>query len=212
MLEELKQAIIDGDTEDAVEEINGCIGSIAPLEIVQKGLIPAMDEVAALWKDGEYFMSDVILSANAFSAAMDTIAPELEKSGMESKGKIVLGVVEGDNHDLGKNIVVAMLKANGYQVIDLGINQPLQNFIDAVKEEKPDILGIGAYMSTTMAEAEEIINALKAEGLRDDLKILIGGVCITQEVVDRYGADGWGRDAMMTVSESDRVLSKAGVC
>lgn len=207
MSEKLKQAIIDGDTDVTVEETKKCIAQGSEsVAIVQQGLIPAMDKVADLWKDGEYFMSDVILSANAFGAAMDIIAPELEKSGMKSKGKFVIGVVAGDSHDLGKNIVVAMLKANGYDVIDIGINQPLSRFINAVKKEKPDILGIGAYMSSTMSQIDDIIKALKEKGLRDSVKILLGGICITQEVVNRYGADGWGKDALVTVAEANRVM------
>ena len=207
MIEQIKEAIIDGDTDDAVEAVKNALESGGEAtKLVSEALVPAMDKVAALWKDGEYFMSDVILCANAFSAAMDTIAPALAASGAKSKGKFLIGVVEGDLHDLGKNIVVAMLRANGFEVVDLGIDVPTKDFVEAVKREKPDMLGIGAYMSTTIYLLKEVIDALKAEGLRDGLLIEVGGVCITDAIAEECGANMWGGDAMHTVEIAKKYM------
>lgn len=200
MIEKIRQAIIDGDTDEAEDAVKEALeaGNDAT-GLVRDALVPAMDQVAGLWKEGEYFMSDVILCANAFSGAMDAIAPALAASGAKSNGKFMIGVVEGDLHDLGKNIVVAMLKANGFEVIDLGIDVPTADFVEAVKREKPDMLGIGAYMSTTIYLLKEVIDALKAEGLRDGMLIEVGGVCINDAIAEECGANMWGGDAMHTV-------------
>jgi len=200
MLEELKEAIIDGDLELAVELTQkGINGKVEVLTVVNEGLIPAMDTVAAMWKDGEYFLSDVILCANAFGAAMELVTPILSASDTPVAGKVVIGVVKGDMHDLGKNILVAMLRANGFRVLDIGVDKSIEEFVEAVKKEKPDILGVGAYMSTTMWQLKEVVDAIEAAGLRDGLKITVGGVCVTDKAAEIAGADAWGRDAMFTV-------------
>jgi len=200
MLEELKQAIIDGDTDEAEELAKQALGSAGAAELVDTALVPAMDIVAEMWREGEYFMSDVILCANAFGAAMEAIAPALSASGVKTHGKFMLGVVEGDLHDLGKNIVVAMLKANSFEVIDLGVDVPVAKFVEAVQAEKPDILGVGAYMSTTIPQMKEVIDAIGAAGLRDGLKITVGGVCVNDAIAEKCGADNYGGDAMSTVA------------
>jgi len=199
MIEELKQAIIDGDTDEAIELATKALESTGAAELVDAALVPAMDKVAEMWQEGEYFMSDVILCANAFSAAMDIISPALAASGAKTLGKFMIGVVEGDLHDLGKNIVVAMLKASGFEVIDLGVDVPVALFVEAVQAEKPDILGVGAYMSTTIPQMKDVIDAIAAAGLRDGLKIVAGGVCVNDAIAEKCGADIYGGDAMNTV-------------
>lgn len=207
MYEELKTAVVDGDEEKAEQELNSVLGGDAdPVDIVMNTLIPSMNEVADLWQSGDYFMSDVILSANAFSKCMDIITPVLEKSDYKPYGKFMIGVVEGDMHDLGKNIVAAMLRANGFEVIDLGVNVPTEKFVEAVREKKPDILGIGAYMSTTMGLLKEVIDAVEAAGLREGMKITVGGVCVTESAAEAAGADAYGGDAMHTVELAKEYL------
>jgi 5-methyltetrahydrofolate--homocysteine methyltransferase len=208
-MEMLKQAVIDGDGELAVGETKSLLKSGDAIAIVQQALVPAMDAVAELWKEGEYFMSDVILSANAFSDAMAILSPALSASGVANKGKFALGVVAGDLHDLGKNIVVAMLKANNYEVVDMGVDVSIATFVETVKKEKPDILGIGAYMSTTMSQIGDIIDALAQEGLRATVKIIIGGVCVTQDTVRKYNADAYGGDALETVRQANLLMEEA---
>ena len=207
MLEQLGQAVIDGDVSLAKERTQaGLADGVDPVKLVNEALIPAMNKVAELWNEGEYFLSDVILCANAFSGSMDLITPVLSASDSKNNGKIMIGVVEGDMHDLGKNIVVAMLRANGFEVIDLGVDVPQKVFIEKVREEKPDILGIGAYMSTTMVQLKQNIDALESEGLRDGLKIIVGGVCVTEKAAKDAGADGWGRAALYTVDLAKKLL------
>lgn len=207
MREELRNAIVDGFEPEAKDLVNKLLAENAdPVELVSGVLIPAMDTVADLWKTGDYFMSDVILCANAFGAAMDIITPALASGNFKTHGKFMIGVVEGDMHDLGKNIVVAMLRANGFEVIDLGINVPVAKFVEAVKEHKPDILGVGAYMSTTMGLLKEVIDALKDAGLRDGLKISVGGVCVTEAAAAAAGADAFGGDAMHTVGLAKKFM------
>jgi len=207
MLEQLRQAVIDGDVSLAKERTQaGLADGVDPVKFVNEALIPDMNQVAELWNEGEYFLSDVILCANAFSGSMDLITPVLSASDSKNNGKIMIGVVEGDMHDLGKNIVVAMLRANGFEVIDLGVDVPQKVFIEKVREEKPDILGIGAYMSTTMVQLKQNIDALESEGLRDGLKIIVGGVCVTEKAAKDAGADGWGRDALYTVDLAKKLL------
>ena len=207
MFEDLKLAIVDGDTDLAAELTKTSLGQGSEAtQLVSTALVPAMDEVATLWQEGEFFMSDVILAANAFGKAMALIAPALAESGAASLGKIVIGVVEGDLHDLGKDIVVAMLRANGFEVIDLGIDVALQTFVDTVSEQKPDILGIGAYMSSTQGQMRDVIAAIDAAGLRADLKIIVGGVCVNADIALAAGADAYGADAMATVGLAKEYL------
>ena len=207
MRDELKNAIVDGFEPEAKELVSKLLAENAdPAALVSEVLIPAMDTVADLWKNGDYFMSDVILCANAFGAAMEIITPALASGNFKTHGKFMIGVVEGDMHDLGKNIVVAMLRANGFEVIDLGINVPVSKFVEAVKNHKPDILGIGAYMSTTMGLLKDVIDALKDAGLRDDLKITVGGVCVTEASAEVAGADAYGGDAMHTVALAKKFM------
>ena len=213
MNEQLRQAIIDGDADLAADlagqalaakggaGVAGDAGAAAAAtDLLDVALVPAMEEVAGLWQEGEYFMSDVILSASAFGAAMDVLAPALAAAGDTNRSKVVVGVVAGDLHDLGKDIVVAMLRAGGFAVVDLGIDVSLESFLAAVRDEQPDILGIGAYMSTTMDQIKDIIDALTAAGLREGLKIIVGGVCLNEVLAAQYGADGFGKDAMATVA------------
>jgi len=209
MLEELKQSIIDGDNDEAAELAAQALAEVDAVVVVNEALVPAMDEVANLWQEGEFFMSDVILCANAFSAAIGIVSPALAGSGATSLGKVVIGVVEGDLHDLGKDIVVAMLKANGFEVIDLGIDVSLDSFVDAVRNEQPSILGIGAYMSTTQHQIKDIVDALAAAGLRSGIKIIVGGVCINEATAKSFGADGWGKDAMVTVGLAKEMMEVA---
>ena len=198
--EVLFDAIVDGDEDVALNVTEELLQSDSnPADIVGDTLIPAMDKVAELWKEGDYFMSDVILSANAFGKSMEAITPAMEKTGYQARGKYMIGVVEGDMHDLGKNIVSAMMRANGFQVIDLGVDVHSDAFVAAVKEHKPDILGIGAYMSTTMDKLKEVIDALKAAGIREGMLIEAGGVCVTENTALNAGADVFGGDAMNTV-------------
>jgi len=206
VLEKLKTAIVDGDDDAAQTQAEAALSEgITPVKVLDDAIVPGMEEVGQRWRDNEYFMPDVILAAGAFKSAMAVVEPRLKEQETRSRGKIVVGVVEGDVHDLGKTIVIAMLAGAGFEVIDLGENIPKRTFIEKVKEHEPDILGVGAYMTTTMLFMKDIIAELKAEGLR--VKVMVGGVPTTQEFADEIGADAWGKDALDAVGKAKKLMA-----
>jgi 5-methyltetrahydrofolate--homocysteine methyltransferase len=209
-LEKLKQAIVDGDDDMAVTLTEEVLqGGVDGLEIVKTAIVPGIEQAGKLWHDNIYFMPDVVLSAEAFKAAMQVVKPHTLGRKTDSRGKIILGVVAGDMHDLGKSIVIAMLMGAGFDVVDLGVDIPAATFIEKVKELKPDILGIGCYMTTTMLELKEVLRALEENGLRSTVKIMIGGVPTTQQFADEIGADAWGKDALDAVTAAKQLIEKA---
>jgi corrinoid protein of di/trimethylamine methyltransferase len=208
-LTKLQQAIVDGDDDLAIaltEEALQSGGDV--LEIVKAAIVPGIEQAGKLWHDNIYFMPDVVLSAEAFKASMQVVEPHTRGRETDSRGKIILGVVAGDMHDLGKSIVIAMLMGAGFDVVDLGVDVPGATFIEKVKELKPDILGIGCYMTTTMLELKEVLRALEENGLRKTVKIMIGGVPTTQQFADEIGADAWGKDALDAVAAAKQLIEK----
>lgn len=209
VLETIKQAIIDGEDDAAVEETEKALaGGIGPVEIIKGAIVPGIERTGELWKENIYFMPDVVLSTEAFRAAMDVVQPKLAAVKADSIGKYVIGVVAGDMHDLGKNILTAMLTGAGFDVIDLGVDVPTSTFIEKVRELNPDILGIGCYMTTTMLEVKDVMKALEEHNLRTNLKIMIGGVPTTQTFADEMKADAWGQDALDAVQKARNLMEK----
>ncbi len=208
LLEALRKAVVEGENVEAARLVDQAIeAGLAPLDILQKGIVEGISQAGELWKANQYFLPDVILAADAFKAAMQRLEPHLNLSSDErKKGKYVIGVVEGDMHDLGKNLVAAMLTSAGFEVIDLGIDVPAQRFIEAVKEHQPKIVGLGAYMSTTMLQMKGIIAELEKEGLRKNLKVMVGGVPTSQEFANEVGADAWGRDALDSLNKALKLI------
>ena len=200
----ISKAITEGEEEEAVKRVQEALKSgLPPVEIMQRGIVAGISKAGALWKANEYFLPDVIMAADAFKAAMAILKPRLkEGEGVRKGKKIVMGVVQGDVHDLGKSLVIAMLTSAGFEVIDLGIDVPLQKFIDAAREHQPHILGLGAYMTTTMLEMKGIIAELEKQGLRRKLKVMVGGVPTSQEFADQIGADAWGKDALDAIQKA----------
>jgi 5-methyltetrahydrofolate--homocysteine methyltransferase len=206
-LEELKRAIVEGDDDIALAKAKKALEKkIDPLEVLNQAIIAGIEEAGRLWNDSRYFLPDVILSAGAFEAAMEIVKPCLARGMRQRTGKIVIGVVAGDMHDLGKTIVTAMLNGAGFEVVDLGIDVPVQTFIDRTRELDPDIVGVGAYMSTTMLSMKKVIEGLSANGLRDKVKVLVGGVPTSQEFADEIGADAWGKDALDAVDKAKQLM------
>jgi 5-methyltetrahydrofolate--homocysteine methyltransferase len=175
---------------------------------VSAGIVPGIEEAGRLWKANKYFLPDVIMAAEAFNAAMAVVEPLLTGPQAQKTGRFLIGTVAGDMHNLGKSIVVAMLRGAGFEVIDLGVDVPNQAFLDKVAELKPDVLGLGCYMSTTMLEMRDVIQALKAKGLRDKVKVMVGGVPVSQAFADEVGADAWGVDALDAVAKARKLLGK----
>ncbi|MCP4763778.1 MAG: cobalamin-binding protein [archaeon] len=207
ILKELKTAVLEGEDDLAQDIAKKAIkDGVDPIKLVNQGVVPAISEAGEKWKKNEYFQTDIILCAEAFRLAMEEIEPHLPAGAIGSAGKIIIGTVEGDVHDLGKILVIASLRSGGYEVIDLGVDVPTDTFISKVKEKKPNILGLGCYMTSTMPIINDIIVSLKNEGLRDDLKIMVGGAPTTQEFSDEIGADAWGKDAFDAIEKAKQLM------
>jgi 5-methyltetrahydrofolate--homocysteine methyltransferase len=203
----LKEAVVKGDEEVAEDAASrGLAEGVAPIELLQDGAVAGIYEAGALWQDGEYFLPDVILAAEAFNAAMQLLEPRLTGPEGGKKGVVVLGSVEGDAHDLGKNIVSALLRSARYDVVDLGVDVSAEKFVQAARDKKPEVLGLGAYMTTTMRNMAGIIEALRKEGLRDSVKVVIGGAAVTDEYARQIGADGYAANAMDAVDLVDDLV------
>jgi len=202
ILEDIKNAIIEMDPDLAVELVGKAAGEGIPaLDIVNGGLIPGISVVGERFKSFEYFLPEVIVAANAFKASFELLAPALDAGGYEPKGRVLIGTVAGDNHDIGKNIVIALLRGNGYEVEDAGVDITPEMFVELVKEKKPNVLGMSALLTTTMANMRETVTALKGAGVREGLKVIIGGSCVSDEFAKNIGADA-GRTVVAPAEES----------
>ncbi|MCK5422388.1 MAG: corrinoid protein [Deltaproteobacteria bacterium] len=206
-LEKVKQAIVDGDDDMAVEQTEHALQEgVNPVEIVKQAIVPGIERTGELWKDNVYFMPDVVLSIEAFKVAMSMVEPKLSEIETDKTGRFMMGVVAGDMHDLGKSIVIAMLTGAGFEVIDLGVDVPTEVFIEKAQSLNPDIMGVGCYMTTTMLELKDVMRELKEHGLRDKFKVMIGGVPTTQTFADEIGADAWGKDALDAVEKAKKLM------
>lgn len=205
-LQELKKAVIDGEDELALNLVQEALAQDAdPLTLLNQAIIPGIQEAGELWKKNIYFQSDVIMSTEAFRVVMEVVEPLLTSLETGNAKKVAIGTVAGDMHNLGKTIVIAMLRGAGFMVTDLGEDVSMPVFIAKVKEIQPDILGLGCYMTTTMPEMEEVINNLNTNDLRDNVKVLIGGIPTSQAFADEIGADGWGKDALDAVAKAKQL-------
>jgi 5-methyltetrahydrofolate--homocysteine methyltransferase len=209
ILDELKESVIDGNeikvtegTRRALEE------SVGVEEILNRGFIPAMEVVGRRFQANEIYVPEMLMSARAMKAGMKILEPLLTKAGVEPIGRVVIGTVKGDLHDIGKNLVAMMLEGAGFEVIDVGVDIPAQKFIDIVKEKKAKILGLSALLTTTMVEMKNVINAFKENGLRDNVKIMIGGAPVNTDYAKEIGADGYAPDAASAVSLAKKLLGK----
>jgi 5-methyltetrahydrofolate--homocysteine methyltransferase len=167
----------------------------APDLILNKGLFAGMDIVGAKFKNGDIFIPHVLIAARAMHAGMDILKPHLIRTGAKPAGRFIIGTVQGDHHDIGKNLVAMMLQGKGFEVIDLGVNVPTEIFVQSVRNNDANILGMSALLSTTLSFMKETIDAIKAAGLRDKIKIMVGGGPVTQAFADNIGADGYAQDA-----------------
>ncbi|MCX6565272.1 MAG: corrinoid protein [Candidatus Aminicenantes bacterium] len=209
----MAKSVIDGDPNTAADLARSALADgLAAAEAIEKGFIPGIREVGTLWESGEYFLPELIASAEAMKAAMAVLRPALEKSDSASKGagKIVIGTVEGDIHDIGKNLVSAMLTANGFEVIDLGANVKLIDFIEAAKASGADIICLSALLTTTMLGQRRLVDLLVEHGLRNRFIVLVGGAPTSREWAEEIGADGYAENANGAVREAFALMSKAG--
>ena len=208
ILNDLNNAVIEGDVEKTAKIVKQALKKINPLIIVEDGLAKGVRIVGAKFEKGDYFLPDLIMGANAMQKGVDILAPLMAKGKMERKsiGKYLLGTVQGDIHDIGKNIVKAMLLAAGFEVNDLGVDVPNKNFVKKTKELKPDILGLSALMTMTRPRQREVISEIRQNKIR--VKTMIGGAVTSQDWAEKIGADAYAPDAVESVKISKKMISK----
>jgi 5-methyltetrahydrofolate--homocysteine methyltransferase len=206
-LKSLYEAILNGDAKAAKTTTEQALAAgVAPLTLVQDYMTPGMAEVGRRFETNEYFVPELLISARAMKAALELIRPLLAASGAEPAGRVAIGTVKGDLHDIGKNLVRAMLEGGGFEVVDLGVNVSPEQFIAAVKEKKVNIVALSALLTTTMPAMRATIDALKQAGLRDHVKVLIGGAPITRKYAEEIGADGYSESAAGAVTVARQAL------
>lgn len=208
-IEKIFEGILDGNSKLIVEMINQAIAAgIAPASILNDGMIAAMAQVGKLFEEGEYFVPEMLIAARAMQRGLDVLKPFLSEDDVQSPGKVVIGTVKGDLHDIGKNLVAMMLEGAAFEVIDLGTDVSPERFIEAVKTNNAQIIAMSALLTTTMPNMKTTIEALKEVGIRDQVKVLIGGAPITQSYADQIGADGFAEDASRAVAKAKILLGK----
>lgn len=184
-------------------------GGLTPKEILEKGLIAGMNKVGKDFRDGTLFIPEVLIAARAMHAGMDVLRPLLTEGDVQATGKFVIGTVKGDLHDIGKNLVGMMMEGAGFQVIDLGVDIPAERFVEAVKEEEPDLVGMSALLTTTMAEMRRVIEVLEKAGVREKVKVMVGGAPVTDRYAEAIGADGYASNASAAVEKAKELLGRA---
>lgn len=194
-IEEIYQNVVDGRNIEVEQGVSEALEQgIDADEILKKGLIPAMSEVGRRFEDGEYYVPEMLISARAMKAGLAILKPHLIESGVESAGKLAIGTVQGDLHDIGKNLVAMMLEGAGYEVSDLGVDVKPEKFVQAV-EDGAQVIGMSALLTTTMISMETTIKALEDANVRDNVKVIVGGAPVTEQYAKQIGADGFAPDA-----------------
>ncbi|MCX7795033.1 MAG: corrinoid protein [bacterium] len=206
-LQEISEALIVGNAKKVRELVEQALKEgVSPKEILDNALVPGMNVVGEKFKNNEYYVPEVLIAARAMHAGMDLIKPLLTQTGASYVGKVVIGTVRGDLHDIGKNLVAMMLEGAGFQIIDLGVDVPPEKFVEVAKNENANIVAMSALLTTTMLAMRDTINALKEAGIRDKVKVMIGGAPVTQRYADEIGADGYAPDAATAVEKARELL------
>jgi 5-methyltetrahydrofolate--homocysteine methyltransferase len=194
--EQLSTAVLEGNREKVLSLVQKALDQgLSPKEILDSGLILGMGEVGVRFKRGDMFVPEVLMSAEAMQTGLQLLRPHLVASGASLAGKIVMGTVKGDLHDIGKNLVSMLCEGAGFEVINLGFNVPPEKFVEAIKEHRPEIVGMSALLTTTMRAMSHAIKAIEEAGLRDTVKIMVGGAPVDADFAGRIGADGYGSNA-----------------
>ena len=197
----LAQSVIDGHLDAALTEVQRYLAEgVSPQSIMEEHLIGAMSEVGRLFEEGEYFVPELMVAARAMQAAMKILNPLLMGSGIQKIGRVVIGTVKGDFHDIGKNLVAAMLEGGGFEVIDLGVDVSPEKFAEAAKEQAGTLIAMSALLTTTMPQMKNVIEKLESDGLRSTSKVIIGGAPVTDEFARKIGADGYSNNASTAVT------------
>ena len=205
-IKDIYQGVLDGDMGAVEENVQAALAAgVSAADILQKGLIAAMGEVGSLFEEGEYFVPEMLIAARAMKAGLAILQPLLVDSGIEPLGKVAVGTVKGDLHDIGKNLVAMMLEGSGFEIVDLGTDVTPEQFVAAVKDGV-NLVGLSALLTTTMPSMEGTIKAIEAAGLRAQVKIMIGGAPVTAEYARQIGADGFAPDASQAVTLAKSLL------
>ena len=199
LLQEIYEGILEGDRATVSDKVNESLASGQSPETVLNAMIDAMGEVGRLFEEGEYYVPEMLIAARAMQNGLEILKPRLKEADVKSAGLVVAGTVKGDLHDIGKNLVCIMLEGSGFNVIDLGTDVAPEKFVAAVQEHNPEIIAMSALLTTTMPSMEETIKALNEAGVREKVKVMIGGAPITNDYAQKIGADGYSEDASRAV-------------
>jgi 5-methyltetrahydrofolate--homocysteine methyltransferase len=207
LLEDLRKSVIDGDQNAAQDQVHKALAeNIPPEQILTDGLISAMTEVGRMFEAGEFYVPEMLISARAMKSGLAILRPELAAANIQAVGKAVIGTVQGDLHDIGKNLVGMMLEGTGFEVIDLGVDVSPEKYVRAVQEQHPDLVGCSALLTTTMPRMKDIVLALQVAGLRDRVKVMIGGAPVTEQYARDIGADIYAPDAALAAQRALQAL------
>ncbi len=207
VIEELREAVAEGQAKTAVARVTAGLADGVPAgTLLQDGLIAAMKHVGQLYEEGEIFVPEMLVAARAMGAALAVLKPQLVSQGVQSVGKVAIGTVQGDLHDIGKNLVAMMLEGSGYEIVDLGVDVPAEKFVQAIRDGA-NVVAMSALLTTTMTNMKTIIGAIEAAGLRKQARIIVGGAPITQAYAEEIGADGYATDASSAVRMLTAVLA-----
>lgn len=209
LVEQMYDDLYNGMREEVIEGTEILLArGWSPSKVLNEALVAGMAIVGVDFRDGILFVPEVLSAAGSMKGGMEILRPLLAETGAESVGKMVIGTVKGDIHDIGKNLVAMMMEGAGFEVIDIGINIPVEDYLAALEEHKPDILGMSALLTTTMPYMKVVIDTLKEKGIRDDYIVLVGGAPLNQEFGDAVGADGYCRDAAVAVDMAKEMISQ----
>ncbi len=197
----LSQAVLDGNAPVVVEEVNRLLSKDrSPQSIMDEHLIPAMEEAGRLFEESEFFVPDLMIAANAMKEAMKILNPLMKSAGTAKLGRVVIGTVQGDMHDIGKNLVAAMLEGGGFEVVDLGVNVSPEKFVETAREKDGTIICLSALLTTTMPMMKKVIEKLESEGIRTNYRVMVGGAPVTDDYARKIGADGYSDNAGAAVT------------
>lgn len=211
ILDALYEHVLDGRADGSVEEVQkGLAEGVAATALLYDAMIPALEEVGALFESGVIFLPEMLISANAMKAAMNLLRPQLAKAAAGTIGTFLIGSVAGDIHDIGKNLCGVMLESTGFRVIDLGVNVPSSVFVDEIERHRPDIVGMSAFLTTTVAELANNLTTLEKAGLRESVKVMVGGAPVTAQLAADIGADGYAPDASATARAAKAMVTNSG--
>ena len=209
LVQQMHDDLYDGMQEEVVEGVNILLSrEWTPYDVLTKALVEGMTIVGIDFRDGILFVPEVLMAANAMKAGMTVLRPLLAETGAPRVGTVVMGTVKGDIHDIGKNLVSMMLEGAGFDVIDIGINNPVENYLEAIEEHKPDILGMSALLTTTMPYMKVVVDAMIEKGIRDDHIVLVGGAPLNEAFGESVGADAYCRDAAVAVETAKELIAK----